>query len=159
VDEPALSELSGRIEQVSDRLEVVAFRKPAPVKRLGIFSPTYAVEVRDKVTGYRFIVSSEELIERGMTEASRIQRAGFAASRLRLAALLLAAVVLIFLSTPRVLTALGWLPALVLFLFALVGAWLLWRRARRMQPKELPGWGEQIRMLIRPGSTEPRSRT
>lgn len=152
-EDASLRELSSRIEQVSDRLEVVAFRKPVVRKPSYIMSPTYAVEIRDRVTGNRFIVSTEELIEKGILAVHQIQRQSLASTRLRLGAMV---VILIGAVLPQ-WTRVAPLVGVGIFVVSLIAAALLWRQAVRIHPKELPGVAQQLRMVLRPKSTEPRT--
>ena len=149
VTPPELADLAARIESLSSRLEVVAFRKPGWQKQstTPIFVSGYSVEVRDRENPETYIITTDKLFAAGVAALDQTQRRYAISVRRRLLALLLfflGIVVALPLTTDPRITWIAWL-AVVLFIAA--GVWQ-WRRSRRARPPGWPGLRDSIGLMF-----------
>ena len=153
---PELSDLAARIEGLSTRLEVVAFRKPGWQKQATtpIFLAGYSVEVRDKESPETYIVTTDRLFAAGVTALDQTQRRYVRSMRGRLFALLLfflGIVVALPLTTdPRI----AWVAWAAVAVFVTAGIWQ-WRRGKRAEPAGWPGLRDSMRFMF---GVRPKSR-
>lgn len=152
-----LSDLAARIEGLSSRLEVVAFRKPGWQKRstTPIFTAGYAVEVRDREDHETYIITTEKLFSAGVTALDQAQRRYVRSVRTRLVALFLfalAIVVALPLTTDPRIAWIAWTGVVVFFA---AGIWQ-WRRSTRSRPPGWPGLRDSISLYF--GGRFKRSR-
>ncbi|HEY8678069.1 MAG TPA: hypothetical protein VIN39_05485 [Candidatus Dormibacteraeota bacterium] len=148
VGPPELSDLAARIEGLSSRLEIVAFRKPGWQKQstTPIFMAGYSIEVRDRENPETLIITTAKLFAAGVSDLDQTQRRYIGSIRRRYVALLLflLAIIALPLTTDARIVWIAW-PAVVIFVGA--GVWL-WIRSRRTRPSGWPGIRESMGMML-----------
>jgi LPXTG-motif cell wall-anchored protein len=148
VTPPELSDLAARIEGLSPRLEVVAFRKPGWQKQATtpIFMPGYSVEVRDREDPETYLITTEKLFAAGVTALDQTQRQYVRSMRWRMLALLFFFFG-IFALTLTTGAGQAWITWLAVVVFIGAGVWL-WRRSRQARPAGWPGLRESMGLMF-----------